>query len=38
MVRLLDSEADEHAVEFSNGRAAAVVCPKMGRREITGRA
>ena len=38
LVRLLDSEAQEHAVEFSNGRAAAIVCPKLGRREITGRA
>jgi len=36
VARLLDSEADRHAVEFSNGRAMAVICPKLGRREIRG--
>ena len=38
LVRLLDSEAEEHAVEFRNGRAAAIVCPNLGRQEILGRA
>ena len=35
-MRLLDSEAEEHAIEFEHGRATAVICPKLGRREITG--
>ncbi len=35
-VRLLDADSDEHAIEFRNGRATAVICPKLGRREITG--
>ena len=33
---LLDSEAEEHAVEFEEGRATAVICPKLGRCLITG--
>ena len=33
---LLDSEKDEHSVEFRGGRAVAVICPKLGRRDITG--
>ena len=33
---LLDSEPEEHAVEFEKGRATAVICPKLGRCEITG--
>ena len=35
-IQLWDSEAEEHAIEFRNGRAVAVICPKLGRREITG--
>ena len=35
LIQLWDSEKEEHAVEFSNGRATAVVCPKLGRREIS---
>jgi hypothetical protein len=35
-MRLLNSEADEHAIEFEHGRATAVICPKLGRREIAG--
>lgn len=31
---LADSEPDEHKIEFSHGRAAAVICPRLGRREI----
>jgi hypothetical protein len=33
---LLDSEAEEHAIEFEGGVATAVVCPKQGRRKIMG--
>lgn len=36
VMQLLDSEKQEHAIEFRNGRATAVICPKLGRREITG--
>lgn len=36
VIHLLDSEAEEHAIEFSNGRATTVICPKLGRQEITG--
>ena len=28
---LLDSEPEEHAIVFENGRATAVNCPKLGR-------
>ncbi len=35
-MHLLDSEAGEHAIEFEEGRATAVICPKLGRRQITG--
>jgi hypothetical protein len=35
-MHLLDSEADEHAIEFEEGVATAVICPKQGRRKITG--
>lgn len=31
---LADSEPDEHGIEFSRGRAVAVICPHLGRREI----
>ncbi len=34
--RLLDSEKDEHTIEFSGGQAVVVVCPRLGRRKITG--
>lgn len=34
-IQLLDSEREEHAIEFVDGRADAVICPKLGRREIT---
>ncbi len=34
-IELLDSEVDEHAIEFRDGRAAAVICPRLGRREIS---
>jgi hypothetical protein len=33
---LLDSEAEEHAIEFEGGVATADICPKLGRRKITG--
>ena len=36
VMHLLDSANEEHAIEFSKGRATAVMCPKLGRREITG--
>jgi len=29
-----DSEADRHSIEFKNGRATAVICPKLGQCEI----
>jgi len=35
-MHLLDSEVEEHAIEFDNGRATAVICPKVGRCEIKG--
>ena len=31
---LYDSESDEHSIEFKNGRATAVICPKLGQCEI----
>ena len=34
-LQLLDSAREEHAIEFSNGQATAVICPKSGRHEIT---
>jgi hypothetical protein len=34
--QLLDSEREEHAVEFEEGRAIAVICPKLGRRPVEG--
>jgi len=33
---LLDSEAEEHAIEFEEGEATTVICPKLGRCRITG--
>src|SRR5439155_12941920 len=33
---LLDSEVVEHAVEFSNGQAIAIICPQLGHDPITG--
>jgi len=33
---LLDSELEEHAIEFEEGQATTVICPKLGRRQITG--
>jgi hypothetical protein len=35
-MHLLDSDAEEHAIEFKDGVATAVICPKQGRRKITG--
>lgn len=35
-MRLLDSEKEEHGIQFEKGRAVAVICPKLGRCEITG--
>jgi hypothetical protein len=34
--RIRDSEPDSHVVEFVGGRAVAVICPRLGRCEITG--
>ena len=31
---LMDSETDEHTIEFEGGRAVAVICPRLGRRTI----
>ena len=35
-IRIVDSEDDEHAVEFCKGHATAVLCPRNVRCEITG--
>ena len=35
-ILLGDSDADEHAIEFENGRATAVICSKLGRCKIEG--
>ncbi|HWX22846.1 MAG TPA: hypothetical protein VN578_23335 [Candidatus Binatia bacterium] len=32
---LADSAEDEHTIEFSGGKAVAVLCPRLGRRRIT---
>jgi hypothetical protein len=34
--RIRDSEKDSHAVEFNKDGAIAVICPRLGRCEITG--
>ena len=31
---LVDSESDEHMIEFDRGQAVAVICPRLGRRAI----
>ena len=36
-MHLLDSDAEEHAIEFEEGVATVVICPKLGRRKISGR-
>ena len=36
-IRILDSEANEHAIEFKDGKAVAVICPKLGKCPITDR-
>jgi hypothetical protein len=33
-IELWDSEREDHAVEFVGGRAVAMICPKLGRREL----
>ena len=33
---LIDSEPDEHRIEFHRGKATAVICPRLGRCEIIG--
>lgn len=33
--RLADSAENEHIIEFFGGEAVAVLCPRLGRREIT---
>jgi len=35
-ILLWDSEKQEHAIEFADGRATAIICPELGRREISG--
>jgi hypothetical protein len=34
--RIRDAENDPHSVEFINGKAAAVICPRLGRCKIRG--
>ena len=34
-IRILDSDANEHAIEFKDGDAVAVICPKLGKCAIT---
>ena len=36
-IQLLDGEEDEHAIEFKDGRAVAIICPKLGKCPITER-
>jgi len=36
-IRIADSEEDEHVIEFFDGVAVAVMCPKLGRCKIKGR-
>ncbi len=31
-----DSEKEPHTIEFSRDKAVAVLCPRLGRRKITG--
>ena len=31
---LMDSETDEHMIEFESGEAVAVICPRLGRLTI----
>jgi len=31
---LIDSETNEHMIEFESGEAVAVICPRLGRRAI----
>ncbi len=33
---LADSTKEEHTIEFSGGKAVAVLCPRLGRKKITG--
>jgi hypothetical protein len=33
---LADSSEDEHTIEFAGGEAVAVLCPRLGRKKITG--
>ncbi len=35
-IRIIDSEDDKHAIEFFQGEATAVICPRLGRCEIKG--
>jgi hypothetical protein len=32
---LVDSESDEHMIEFESCQAVAVICPRLGRRAIS---
>jgi hypothetical protein len=34
--RMRDSQPDPHSIEFVHGKAVAVICPRLGRCEITG--
>jgi hypothetical protein len=33
--RMRESQADPHSIEFIHGKAVAVICPRLGRCEIT---
>ena len=35
-IQISDSEKLEHTIEFCQGKAVAIICPKLGRCEITG--
>jgi hypothetical protein len=35
-IELLDSEAEEHAIEFAEGHPVAITCPRLGCRQIDG--
>jgi hypothetical protein len=34
-MHLADSEDDEHVIEFKQGKAVTVICPKLGKCKIT---
>ncbi|GAH61136.1 unnamed protein product, partial [marine sediment metagenome] len=35
-IKLVDSEQEEHSIEFHHDEATVVICPRLGRCEIKG--